>query len=68
MSSDQTLAESTTCPDCGSALNFRIEGFRPATAEERRRLTPHTIRVLGLCTNDGCPGREIAFPQQRSPR
>ena len=65
MTSDQTVADTGTCPDCGSALNYRIEGFRPATADERSRLTVHAIRVLGLCTDAACPGRQLAFPRQR---
>ena len=49
------VASSVTCPDCGGQLHFRIEGFRPFTPEELTRLTPETIRVLGLCADRNCP-------------
>jgi hypothetical protein len=59
------VVDSVTCPDCGGPLTFRIEGFRPFTAEERSRLTPDAIRVLGLCTDRDCPGRR-RVPTQRA--
>jgi hypothetical protein len=46
--------ELSACPDCGGSLHLVIPGFRPLTAAERRRLTPHAVRVLGLCSNPGC--------------
>ena len=58
------VASSVTCPDCGGQLRSRIEGFRPFTPEERSRLTPETIRVLGLCADRNCPGRR-RVPSQR---
>jgi hypothetical protein len=54
--SDGTLI----CPDCGSQLNLVIPGFRRATDHEARRLTPHLIRILGLCTNPWCVGTRRA--------
>lgn len=60
-----TLIEPRLCPDCGGTLTRRIEGFRPATPEEQVRLTPEVIRLLGLCSNDRCPGKG-RVPRQRS--
>ena len=65
MTHDQTVAGVAICPDCGSTLTRRIEGFRPATPEEQSRLTPEAIRLLGLCSNDRCPGKG-RVPGQRS--
>ena len=65
MAHDQTLAEPGLCPDCGNPLTRQIEGFRPATPEEQRRLTPQAIRLLGLCSNSSCPGKDMV-PRQRS--
>jgi hypothetical protein len=62
----ETLLEPRLCPDCGSTLTRRIEGFRPATPEEQDRLTPEAIRLLGLCSNEHCPGRDL-IPRQRRP-
>lgn len=65
MVNDQTVAGTGVCPDCGGTLNYRIEGFRPVTAEERNRLTPAAIRALGFCTNGSCPGkRAVAEPRR----
>ena len=44
----------SNCPDCGALLRHAIPGFRPLTATERRQLTPHKVRVLGLCPNPAC--------------
>ena len=54
-SADRTVDR---CPDCGAALNFTIPGFRPATQDERRRLTVSAIRALQLCTDPDCPGQQ----------
>ena len=61
---DTPLAASVTCPDCGSPLEHRIEGFRPATDEELSRLTAASIRLMNLCTNDVCRDR-FRVPAQR---
>lgn len=65
MSDQVAVAASVQCPDCGGQLNSKIEGFRPATSEELGRLSPETVRLLGLCTNPECPGR-TRVPHQRS--
>jgi hypothetical protein len=64
MASDQAVAAAVRCPDCGTALNTKIEGFRPATVDEMSRLTPEAVRLLALCSNPRCPGKP-GLPTQR---